>query len=70
MNKNSLNDKKIYKVDGMDCASCASLIELDLEDVGIKAKCSYAKGELEVEGRHDKNKVVELVSKSGYSISG
>lgn len=53
----------------MDCASCAALIELDLEDAGIAAKCSYAKGELEVEGEHDKNKVEEIVKKSGYSIN-
>ena len=64
MNKNT----KTYKVEGMDCASCATMIELDLEDVGIKASCSYAKGVLEVEGNHDSKKVVEIVKKSGYSI--
>ena len=63
-------DQKIkkYKVEGMDCASCATMIELDLEDAGIKASCSYAKGVLEVEGDHDSKKVVEIVEKSGYSI--
>ena len=60
--------KKIYKVRGLDCASCATIIEMDLEDAGIKAKCSYAKETLEIEGGHDKKKVVEIVSKSGYSI--
>lgn len=60
--------KKIYKIKGMDCASCASLIEMDLEDAGIKTKCSYSKETLEVEGAHDKKKVVEIVSKSGFSI--
>lgn len=63
-----INAKKSYKVEGMDCASCATMIELDLEDAGIKAACSYAKGVLEVEGTHDPKKVVEIVKKSGYSI--
>ena len=59
---------KKYKIVGMDCASCASLIEMDLEDAGIKASCSYPKETLEVEGDHDKNKVIEIIKKSGYSI--
>ena len=61
--------KKTYTIKGMDCASCASLIELDLEDAGIKAKCSFPKESLEVEGSHDPKKVVDIVSKAGYSIS-
>jgi hypothetical protein len=61
--------KKIYTISGMDCASCATLLEMDLEDAGIKAVCSYYKSELEIEGQHDKNKVIEVITKSGYSIS-
>lgn len=61
--------KKVYKIKGMDCVSCASLIELDLEDAGINAKCSYAKSTLEVEEPHDQKKIIEIVSKAGYSIS-
>lgn len=57
----------IYKIKGFDCASCASLLEMDLEDVGIKAKCSYAKETLEVEGGHDSNKVIEIIKKSGFN---
>ena len=60
---------KIYKIDGMHCASCASMIELDLEDAGIKAKCSYADSELKVEGKHDAQKVTDIIKKSGYSVS-
>jgi hypothetical protein len=59
----------IYKIKGMDCASCASVLELDLEDAGIKCKCSYQSEILEVEGNHDEKKVIEIVKKSGYSIS-
>jgi copper chaperone CopZ len=57
-----------YKIEGMHCASCASMIELDLEDAGIPCKCSYAKSELVVEVPHDSKKVFEIVKKSGYEI--
>jgi len=61
-------NKKKYNIKGMDCASCAALIEMDLEDAGIKASCSYPKETLEVEGVHDPKKIVEIVKKGGYSI--
>ena len=61
--------KTTYKVKGFDCASCASLLEMDLEDAGIKASCSYTKETVEIDGNHDKKKVIEIVKKSGYSIS-
>jgi copper chaperone CopZ len=60
--------KKIYKISGMDCASCASLLEMDLEDVGIKAACSYPKETLEIQGEHDLKKVEEIIKKSGYNL--
>lgn len=60
--------KKIYKVNNMDCASCALLIEGDLEDAGIKCICSYAKQTLEVHGNHDEKKLREIVKKAGYEI--
>ena len=58
-----------YKISGMDCDSCAKMIELDLEDVGIVSKCSYTKETLEITHDHDTTKVVEIVTKSGYSIT-
>ena len=61
--------KKIYKVLNMDCASCALLIEAELEDAGIKCKCSYAKQILEVEGDHDQTKIKEAVQKAGYELA-
>ncbi|OGM33482.1 hypothetical protein A2803_04780 [Candidatus Woesebacteria bacterium RIFCSPHIGHO2_01_FULL_44_21] len=61
--------KKIYKVLNMDCASCALLIEAELEDAGIACKCSYAKQILEVEGEHDEKKVHEAVQKAGYELA-
>ena len=60
---------KIYKVTGMHCASCATMLELDLEDAGIPATCSYQKEELEVDDKHNKKKLEEIVKKSGYKIS-
>lgn len=64
--------KKIYKVKGMDCASCAQLLEMDLEDAGFKASCSYPQESLEVEyetGHNPEEKIREIVEASGYSIS-
>lgn len=60
--------KKTYKIGGMDCASCASLLEMDLEDAGIKASCSYAKETLEIEDKHDPKTVIDIIQKAGYSI--
>ena len=61
---------KVYKVEGMDCASCAQMIELDLEDAGIKAQCSFAKETLEVElSNPEKEKAVkEIIVAAGYKI--
>jgi len=61
-------NKVKYKISGMDCASCAAMIEMDLEDAGIKDSCSYPKETLEIEGAHDTKKVIEIVRKSGYSL--
>ena len=63
--------KKVYKVAGMDCASCASMIELDLEDVGVKAKCSFPKETLEVEfdpQEVKEEKIKEVIKSSGYNL--
>ncbi len=62
--------KKTYTIEGMHCTSCAMVIESDLEDIGVKATCSYAKQTLDVE--YDESKIAEetireSVKKSGYS---
>jgi copper chaperone CopZ len=64
------NPKKVYKVTGMHCASCAMVIESDLEDVGIKASCSYAKQTIEIsESEIQKEAYIkEVVKKAGYTI--
>lgn len=64
--------KKTYRVDGMHCASCAAVIEADLEDAGVKASCSYAKQTLAVEFDEKKfkeQKIHEVIKDSGYSLS-
>lgn len=62
--------KKIYKVEGMHCASCAMLIEGELEDRGITGKCSFAKGIVEVDGEPDENLVKASVEAAGYTLVG
>ncbi len=52
----------------MDCAACASLIEMDLEDADIRASCNYPKEILKIEGEHDQKKVEEIIKKGGYNI--
>jgi cation transport ATPase len=59
---------KIYKLKGMDCANCAAMLESDLNDAGIKCKCSYSKSSLEVEGKHDFDKLIEIAKKSSCSV--
>lgn len=61
---------KIYKLTGMDCPSCAMLIESELEDAGIKAKVSYAKESLEIEDvdKESFHKLVKTVSDLGYKL--
>jgi copper chaperone CopZ len=64
--------KVIYKIEGMDCAACAQMIELDLEDAGITAKCSYPKETLEIESEIDSSveeKILEVIKTSGYKLS-
>lgn len=58
----------IYKITGMDCDSCAKMIELDLEDAGHQCKCSYATQTLEINEPHDRKKVVDIVKKAGYTL--
>lgn len=63
--------KKKYKIIGMHCTSCAMLIEGELEDIGVVARASYAKQELEVEYDEKKVKeeqIIKAVKKVGYDL--
>ncbi len=63
--------KKIYKVSGMHCTSCALNIEWELEDKGVAAKCDYALEVLEIE-KSDENiseeEIKSTVAKLGYTL--
>lgn len=63
--------KKVFQIKGMHCPNCAAIIESDLEDIGVKARCSYAKQTLEIED-FDNSKIHEIrksVIKSGYRVN-
>lgn len=62
-------NKVKYKILGMDCPSCAIMLECDLKDAGCMAKCSYAKSTLEIEGEHDLKVVKKIAKKSGCYVS-
>ena len=64
--------KRTYKVNDMHCGSCAMLIEVELEDAVVKAKCNFVKSVLEVEYDETKlseDKIRDTVIKAGYTIS-
>lgn len=60
---------KIYQIVGLDCPSCAMVVESDLQDAGIKAKVSYAKCEICLLCEYaDEKKIQEVVEKAGYKL--
>lgn len=66
-----MKTKRIYKIDGMHCSSCALLIEGELEDRGIIGTCSYARQTVEVESDDTKKTdtaVKEAVEAAGYRL--
>lgn len=66
-----MKTKKIYQIDGMHCASCAMMIEGELEDRGIMGRCSFAKQTLEVDTEADDTPdalVHEAVKAAGYRV--
>ncbi len=65
--------KKIYKVEGMHCTSCALSIDEELEEVrGVrKAKTSYARETTEIEfdeGQVVEEEIVAAINRAGYSV--
>lgn len=64
--------KRVFKIIGMHCTSCAMSIDGDLEDTkGVEsAKTSYAKQECEVEFEEEVitiEKILKVIYKTGYS---
>ncbi len=66
-----MNAKKTkqYKINGMHCSSCAMLIEGELEDRGIQAACSFAKGTVDVDAQAETKTVREAVEAAGYTLA-
>ena len=65
--------KQTLKVSGLDCASCAMIIDDVLEELaGVKsAKTSFAKEQVEVELEADKvssDDLKKTVESAGYSV--
>jgi copper chaperone CopZ len=63
-----IKSSKTYKIEGMHCESCATMIELDLEDAGIKCKCDFGNKCLSVEDNSDEKLIFSIVSESGYKV--
>ena len=64
--------KKTYKVKGIHCSSCPLVIEGELEDIGVKARCNYASEMLEVEydeGKLDEDRIHATVKSAGYELT-
>lgn len=64
---------KIFKINGMHCASCATMIDLDLEDLpGVKkSSTNYAKQITQIEFDSSLVSVETLkstIAKAGYSV--
>lgn len=65
-------NKKTYKITGMDCPACATLVEMDLQDAGFKnVCCNYADSKLTVEDgtRVNEEEIKKIVKKSGYEVT-
>ncbi|NMD00071.1 MAG: hypothetical protein GYA62_10165 [Bacteroidales bacterium] len=63
-----MKNTTIYKIEGIDCPSCACMIELELENIGIKSECVYCDGLLKIEGKHDQKKILKIIENAGCSI--
>lgn len=66
-----MKTKKIFKISGMDCPSCAMVLEGEFEDKGMIASCSYAKEQIEVEFDPNEISLEEIhktVQKAGYNV--
>ena len=62
---------KKYLIKGLDCPSCAKILELDLGDIGIKAKCDFAKSILELEYNEKQIKekqIIEILKKNNLEL--
>lgn len=61
--------QKQFKVIGMDCPSCASLIQMELEDSDIESICSYQSQTLTIKDARKIKKTIGIIQKLGYTLS-
>jgi len=52
----------------MDCPSCATLLECELEDAGITARVNFAKETLETDSQVDIKKISQIVHQLGHKL--
>ncbi|MBI2675759.1 MAG: heavy-metal-associated domain-containing protein [Candidatus Aenigmarchaeota archaeon] len=65
-------EKMNLNVKGMHCSSCEKLIQMALEDIGVKAKADNRKGIVSVEFDPSKSslkKIKESIEKEGYKVA-
>lgn len=63
--------KKRLTIEGMHCTSCSLLIEGELEDIGVKANCNYAKSVVDVEfdeANISDEDLIQAIKKAGYTV--
>lgn len=63
--------KKIIKVEGMHCVSCAKIIEMEFEDKANSISVDADKGSVEIdfdEKNISEKQIKEIISKLGYKI--
>lgn len=61
--------KKTFKIGGMHCNSCSTLIEMELEDKVNKIKVDYAKELAEIDFDSEKiseKEIISIIEKLGY----
>ena len=61
--------KKIYKLSGLHCSSCAMVIEGELEDqLGVEAACNWARQVVEIDGEAEHEAIVRIIEGQGYKV--
>ena len=64
--------KKTFKLSGLHCTSCSMVIEGELEDMGVEARCNYVKQIVEVEWDQTKiseKLIVQKIEEQGYGCT-
>ncbi|MDO8516526.1 MAG: sulfite exporter TauE/SafE family protein [Nanoarchaeota archaeon] len=66
-----MNVKKVFKIKGMHCNSCAMLIEKEFGKEVNKIKASYADGKAEIDfdpSRISEKEIIKRIGKLGYEV--